>query len=241
MKTFLTVLITCLVLLAAGTSALLGWQFLEGKERAAAQAQLAAELAQSREKVAVLTAEKASAAEKLRSLEALEKELRERVDLLETAAKAVDEATPRPYRVRAFLGRDNVGDAWIVPHNVQRDAESGRYTYEPVLVIDEASRNYFTAPATEDVEREVYTTEIIQETYGYPYSYYVTPGRPGRPGHPPGKPEQPVPPTPGEPESEYQPNIRNQVFAPTMRTVNTRPQTINRPATSPINQKVFAP
>jgi hypothetical protein len=50
-----------------------------------------------------------------------------------------------------------------------------------------------------------------------------------------------VPPTPGEPESEYQPNIRNQVFAPTMRTVNTRPQTINRPATSPINQKVFAP
>jgi hypothetical protein len=241
MKTFRTVLITCLALLAAATSAILVWQFHEGKQQTAANAQLTAQLEEAKVTVAALTEEKARLSEKMTSLESLEMELRERVDSLETAAKTADETTPRPYRVRAFMGRENVGDAWIVPHNLQRDPESGRYTFEPVLVIDESSRSFFTAENANVSEREVYTTEIIQETYGYPYYYYVTPGRPGKPGRPPVKPEHPITPTPEEPEWNSQPDPRTQVFAPPMRTVNTRPQVITRPATSPINQKVFAP
>jgi hypothetical protein len=188
-----------------------------------------------------LRQEKAGISEKLTALEQMESELRERVDSLEASANALTEVTPRPYRVRAFVGQDNVGQAWIVPHNVTRDTESGRYLFEPVLVIDESSKKYFTEHHTNVVEREVYTTQVYQDGYRYPYYYYVNSGRPGRPGRPPVKPEHPIAPQPPEPQITSGPDMNARMFAPPNSIVTARPQVLGTPATAPVNARVFAP
>lgn len=241
MKAFLTLLTSCLALVTVGIVVLLTWQSRVNRQLVGANSQLSRELRQSQDTVATLTGEKTGISDKLAALELREKELRDRVDSLEAAT----EAPPRPYRVRAFVGRENIGAAWMVPVNVTRDTQSGRYLFEPVLVIDESARDHFTAYRTNVVEREVYTTEVYQDPYsganGYPYFYYVTPGRPEKPDRPPNRPGRPTPPRSPEPQPTPQPDARAQVFAPPMSIVNSRPQVVGTPATSPINQRVFAP
>jgi hypothetical protein len=241
MKTFLATLTACLAILATGVLALLGWQSHQNRQLTTTNAQLMQELNRSHEAVTALTQEKAGISEKLAALELMETELRERVDSLEASAKSANDATPRPYRVRAFVGRDNVGQAWIIPHNVTRDTESGRYMFEPVLVIDEAAKRHFTEHHTNVVEREVYTTQIYQDGYRYPYYYSVAPRRPGKPGRPPVKPEPPIAPQPSETRTVSQPDINARMFAPPNSIVTSRPQVLGTPATAPVNARVFAP
>lgn len=241
MKTFLAIMTFCLALLAGGALTLLIWQHHQTGQLTAANAHLLQELEQSHQTVTALNAEKTGISEKLATLETLEKQLRDRVDSLETAAKTAAETVPRPYRVRAFLGQESVGEAWIVPHNVRRDPETGRYTFEPVLLIDESARNHFTVHHTNVVEREVYTTQVYQEGYGYPYVYYVPSGRHGKPGRPSGKPQHPGEPAGSTPQMVPQPSARAQLFAPPMSIVNSRPQVLGVPATSPMNAQMFAP
>jgi hypothetical protein len=143
--------------------------------------------------------------------------------------------------VRAFVGQENVGGAWIVPHNVRMDSELGRYVYEPVLMIDDTAKKHFTVHHTNVVQREVHSTQIYNQGYRYPYYYYVTPRYPHKPIHPPDKPEQPLPPGEMNPPPVNDGAINAQVFAPPSSIVNTRPQVIGTPATSPINARVFAP
>ncbi len=237
MKTVLTVLTTALALSVTVLLMLLAWQYHQNRQMRFAYVQVREELQHSREMASALTAEKNDTADKLTALAAREIELRKRVDSLETAAQSL----PRPYRVRTFVGQANVGEAWMVPHNVTRDPDSGRYTFEPLLVIDESAKHHFTQHHTNVVEREVYRTEIYQNDVPYPYYYYATPGRPSRPGHPPGRPEPPTAPEPYQPSTTPQPDARARLFAPPMSTVESRPQVIGTPATSPINQRVFAP
>lgn len=241
MRIFLAILTACLALFAATALALLTWQSHQNRQLAAVNVQLTRDLNHSHEDITALTQEKAGISEKLAALEEMETELRKRVDSLEADAKTVAEARPQPYRVRAFVGQDSVGGAWIIPHNVTLNDELGRYVYEPVLLIDESARKHFTVHHTNVVEREVYTTQVYQDDYYYPYYYYITPGRPGKPGRPPGKPEQPVGPRPSEPRINYQSDMNARMFAPPNSIVNSRPQVLGTPATTPVNARMFAP
>jgi len=242
MKTFLTVLTTCLVLLTVGTLSLLGWQFHQSRELAEVNHQLTQELRQSKQTVEDLTGEKAAVSEMVATMEAREEELRARVESLEQAGQTAAEALPQPYRVRAFLGQDNLGGAWIIPHNVKRDPESGRYIFEPVLVVDESAKNHFTVHHTNVVEREVYTTEYYDGYNRYPYYYaYGTPGRPGATNRPPDGTRPPSQPRMQVNSQPQQPDARARLFAPPLSIVNSRPQVIGTPATSPVNARVFAP
>ena len=241
MKTLPVVLTTCLALLTAGTLTLLSWQYRQSRQLAAEKQQLTEALRESEQTIATLTLENAAVSDQLRILETSQQELRGRMDALEEADRAAAGTLPQPYRVRAFLGQDNVGGAWIVPHNVRRDAASGRYVFEPLLVIDESAKGHFTVNHTNVVEREVHTTEIYEAYNPYPYYYYVTPGRPGytnRPptgSHPPTRP--PVTVSPQIPQAD----ARARLFAPPGAVVNSRPQVLGTPATSPVNARVFAP
>ncbi|MCU0771448.1 MAG: hypothetical protein MUE94_06720 [Verrucomicrobia bacterium] len=237
MKTALTILTTSLTLLVAGAAGLLLWQVQQNRQLTTIHAQLARELQDAQGQISALTAERARATDQLTTLAARETELRKRVASLESAAQTL----PRPYRVRTFVGQDPVGEAWMVPHNVTRDAESGRYAFEPVLVIDESARRHFTQYQTNVVEREVFRTEIHENDYVYPFYYAVAPARPGRPGHPPGKPKPPTAPGPKDPGVSPQPDIGGRVFAPPTSTLGSRSQVFGPPAASPINQQVFAP
>jgi hypothetical protein len=237
MKTWLIILTLLLAALATGTTLALAWQHRQNRELARANDRLQQELRQSQEAVSALTLERTGTVEQLAILTDREKELSKRVESLEATSQTV----PRPYRVRTFLGQDHVGQAWMMPHNLTRDPESGRYTFEPVLVIDESARHHFTERHTNVVEREVYRTEIYEDRVAYPY-YYVGAGHPGRPGHTPAPPKPSPAPTP-TPQPAVQPQLdaRARLFAPPMSTVNSRPQVIGTPATSPVNQRVFAP
>jgi hypothetical protein len=237
MKTSLTILTTCLVLMTAGILTLLIWQQQQNRALLEANRQLTWELQQSEARVTALTADNAEVASALEILESSEQQLRSRVDSLEEAASATAQITPQPYRVRAFLGQDNVGDAWIVPHNVTRDPETGRYLYEPLLVIEKSARKYFTEYRTNVVEREVYSTEV-HDNY---YPYYVAYGTRHPTNRPPAAPR--IPSQQGYPRGLSSPpaDARSQLFAPPMSIVNSRPQVLGTPATSPVNATMFAP
>lgn len=243
MKAFLTVVLVCLLVLGAAGVGLLSWQVMENRQLKAANTALSTKLQSAEDTMAKISLERDTASLKFELLEARERELRERVDSLETAAKADVDSKPRPYRVRAFLGRDNVGDAWMVPRDVKWDEQIGRYTFEPVLWIDESSKGFFTVYETNVVDRNIYNTEIYQEDNGYPFYpyYYAGINRPWPTNRPPGNPQPPTQLPVSSPGISQQPDARTRIFAPPMSIVNTRPQVMGRPATSPINVQVFAP
>lgn len=241
MKTLLSILAAVLVMLCAVSVAVMTWQYYQNRDLSTSNAQLVRELDTTETTLGTLQEEKDQVTAKLASLEQKERELQERLDTLETEAKKAVEIKPRPYRVRAFVGTDSIGDAWIIPHNVTWDEEAERYTFEPVLWMAETAKNHFTVHHTNVVEREVYNTEVYNDypyyPY-YPYYYYVRPDGTNRPPVNPRPPGQPQIPPAGVAQ---QPDARARLFAPPMSVVNTRPQVIGTPATSPINARVFAP
>lgn len=109
---------------------------------------------------------------------------------------------PQPFQARAYIGKDFLGMAWVVPNNIKENPESGEFQFEPVIWIDEKSRKTFTQ--TNVVEREVVRnnsyTQVYQQPYWYSYPVWVRPGRPDHPNRPPG--QRPLP-TPGRPGGNF--------------------------------------
>lgn len=241
-------LITSLSILAAFLFVLLlttlafAWH---GQRRlAAVNANLRTELEAARLALDTAAAESQSTTERLARLETTAAGLESELEAVKASAKAAEETLPRPYRVRAFLGKDSLGEAWMIPQNIKRDPDSGRYVFEPVLLLDESSRSRFTVHHTNVVQTEVLTTDYTPYYYRYPYSYggwYPT--LPGGSNLPPVEPQPPIGvPQPSVTGSGYgNVSASARVFAPPFSTVNTRPQVLGRPATSGANARVFAP
>ncbi len=127
-----------------------------------------------------------------------------------TLTNAVDTpvkpAMPQPFQARAFVGKDFIGMAWVVPSNIKENTETGEYQFEPVIWIDEKSRKTFTQ--TNVVEREVVRnnsyTQVYQQPYWNSYPVWV---RPSHPVHPPVHRPPPNLPSPGRPALSSPPII----------------------------------
>jgi hypothetical protein len=109
----------------------------------------------------------------------------------------------RPYQVRAFVGNRLVGRAWVLPSNVTKDPKTGQVNFEPVVVLEEASKKAFTE--TNYVERDVVRYSTLNYNYNpYPYYWYYYPYysyRPGLTNVPPIMPPNNNQPTPSGPVS----------------------------------------
>jgi hypothetical protein len=110
-------------------------------------------------------------------------------------------AVPRSYRVRAFMGQQEVGMGWMVASQVSSNGANGQLTYEPVIVLDDAVRQRVGVTQTNVVEREVSKATTVN--YNYPYNYgvgwpvvWVAPHKRGKGdgGGSNGQREQPQPP-----------------------------------------------
>jgi len=244
MKTLITslsVLASLLAVLLLAVAAI-AWQ---GHRRLAeANTTLEKELAEARLALDTATAESQATAHRLTTLESAAAALESRVNELKASAEAAESTLPRAYRVRAFLGKDSLGEAWMIPQNITRDPDSGHYRFEPVLLLNESSRNHFTVHHTNVVETKVLTTDYTPYYYRYPYynaGWY--PSLPGRSNLPPVEPQPPTgmpqPFVAGPGYGDVSASAR--VFAPPFSRVNTRPQVLGRPATSGANAQVFAP
>jgi type II secretory pathway pseudopilin PulG len=243
MKALIASLSVLAVLLFVLLLAVLGFAWQGQRRLATDNANLKAELAETRLALDAAVTEHQATTDRLTSLEStaagLESELKE----VKASAKAAEETLPRPYRVRTFLGKDSLGEAWMIPQNIKRDPASGRYVFEPVLLLDESNRNRFTVHHTNFVQTEILTTDYTPYDYGYPY-YYGTwyPGIPGGTNQPPVNPQPPGPMPPMSSTPGYgNVSASARVFAPPFSIVNTRPQVLGRPATSGANARVFAP
>lgn len=86
-------------------------------------------------------------------------------------------AKPQAFQAKAYVGKDYLGTAWVVPSNVHQDPESGEYRFEPIIWLNEQSRKAFTQ--TNVVEREVVRnssyTQVYQQPYWYGYPVWVRP------------------------------------------------------------------
>ena len=59
------------------------------------------------------------------------------------------------YVVKAYLGDQYLGTAVMYQRNVATDPETGKVTFEPLLILDPSLKNKFTKVETKLVEREV--------------------------------------------------------------------------------------
>ena len=85
-------------------------------------------------------------------------------------------AALRSQQLRAFVGTKFVGRAWIVPSNATKDPQTGLINFEPVVVLEEASKRAFTVQETNFVERDVARYSAVNYNYSpYPYYWYYYP------------------------------------------------------------------
>lgn len=121
-------------------------------------------------------------------------------------SSAAKPALPQPFQARAYVGKDYLGMAWVVPSNIREHAETGEYRFEPVIWIDEKARKMFTQ--TNVVEREIVrnTTynQVYEQPYWYGYPVWVNP-KPHHPVAPPPQRPPVVQPSPGRPSSPWAP------------------------------------
>jgi len=100
-------------------------------------------------------------------------------------------------RVRTFLGREYLGQAWLVSSQAGQDPKTGRKTYEPAVVLDESLRRSFTVYETNIVERPVNTSSTVNYNYVPPRTYYYPVYYPPYVySHPPPVKPDPAPPPP---------------------------------------------
>lgn len=113
---------------------------------------------------------------------------------------------PQSFQARAYVGKEYLGMAWVVPNNIKTNQATGDYLFEPVIWIDARSRGAFTQ--TNVVEREVVRnnsyTQVYQQPYWYSYPLWY---RPTHPDRPPGQRPPPNLPAPGRPPSSSPPII----------------------------------
>ena len=121
------------------------------------KADLAAELASKRDQLQDAQTE---------PLEAKETNIR-------TNEVVVSPSTPRPVRVRTFLGNRYVGMSWLAPSGISKDPKTGAVTYEPVVVLDETVKQSLVVYKTNVVEREVARSTTVNYNYPWPGYYPV--------------------------------------------------------------------
>lgn len=133
-------------------------------DRDRVDAQLGAAEGRKRELAAQLEA-------KSGELEQAERDLADAKDAADRETAAPPPATlapPRPAKIRVFSGNQNIGTGWLVYSGGAKDARSGQAIYEPILLLDDASRQVLAK--TNVVEREVARSTTVN--YNYPWLYY---------------------------------------------------------------------
>jgi hypothetical protein len=137
-----------------------------------------AELQGARTEVGQLRDETSDATERLAAkesrLETLENELAKAkaADAGPTGEAGATPAVPRAHKVRAYVGTQYLGLAWLVPSPRPRAPETGQVSYEPIIVLDESLKRNLVVHQTNVVERAVPWETTINYNYPYPYWYY---------------------------------------------------------------------
>lgn len=97
-------------------------------------------------------------------------ELQSELELLKAMREEVIKlAVPKPYRVETYLGKHHLGQAWVSPHNIRTNQESGLVSYDPVVYLNEKLRTFFTEYRTNTVERQIAN---IATEHNKNYNYY---------------------------------------------------------------------
>ncbi|MBU6402962.1 MAG: hypothetical protein KGS61_21790 [Verrucomicrobia bacterium] len=109
---------------------------------------------------------------------------------------------PRPYQAPAYLGNQYLGLAWVVPRNIVRNPRTGRFTFEPALVLDPGLKQVLATSAADPDTRSADQpppTSPTPPNYSVYNSYYnAWPWVAWTPGGSATTPDRPsrVPPTP---------------------------------------------
>ena len=109
---------------------------------------------------------------------------------------------PPPFHARTFLGDKFVGISWVIPHNVRRDAKTGKIWYDQSVRLPEEARHALTAYVTNVVEVAREPDQYVEQNYYVdrrPVVWWPTVvGKPRPPHKPPVPPPSTDPPnTPG--------------------------------------------
>ena len=166
-------------ILLSSLTAILIFEFKVNRDLRAENRNLLAEAQQASAKMEALAAEKTEASEKLSAKEKEVDVLQNKPANAEAAKEAKDSsASPRALQVKAYLGREYLGMAWLVPTKISKDPETGVVTSEPVVVMSESLKKTFTEVRTSVVDREVPVNSSVNynyypnPNYGYPYYWY---------------------------------------------------------------------
>jgi hypothetical protein len=246
MKTILVVISSCLAVLTA----CVGSAVIQARQQAEANQRAAAELREQNQElsaqISTLAADKARLETTLQTQAAANKTLQEQLEQqrpeIQTAPEPVP--PPKPFRVPTYLGRELLGDAWLVPRNFAQDPETGRVSYEPVILLDEKLRERFTARVYETnyVAQPVPVADtgnyIPPNNYYYPVYYAVDNGRrPDRPNRPPHRPPNQPPSRPTFPAVPGNNSPWGSVFVPPRFSPPPTPSIFVPPSASSISQQ----
>jgi len=117
----------------------------------------------------------------LKTVQKINGQLQSELSMLKALREeALKTAVPQPYRVETFLGKHHLGQAWITPQNIRTNQETGLVSYEPIVLLNENLKTYFTEYRTNTVERQIasYSTQNSRNYNYYPAVtpyYYATP------------------------------------------------------------------
>ena len=235
MRTTLIIVTVCFaVLILAGGVALVGVHRSNQQLRATNQ-KLETDLDAAQALADVLRDEKQETARQLTQLRETSESLQSRLSEMESAnayeaAAAAIPPAVKPYQAQAYLGRELLGAAWVIPRNLRMDTNTHRYVYEPVIALDESFRGKFVTSYTNVIEQEVPTT-LVENNYYPPPLYYVTSPifRHQATNHFPRPPQTFVPPTPAPKFDPGNGTTTPQRLGTPVGSIKTRPQVPARP------------
>jgi hypothetical protein len=206
-----TVGATCMVLAAAGLTLT---RFLEDRERQSDRQLPSSEANQAQSDALEWTEEQEAAKAELRArVEELSAEVLALKEAAQESAEAKSIRLPvQSHRVRVFLGNQEVGMGWFVPHNIRTNVANGQVGYEPVIVLDEGVREQVGVTRTNVVEREVSRPTTVN--YNYQQAYASSwPVYWSRVGQKPGK-QPPAAIQPQQPPAVQSPFLSTQIWHP---------------------------
>jgi outer membrane murein-binding lipoprotein Lpp len=211
-----TALAVGMVLVLTGFAAVL---VMENRELRSDLRSLRAELDQVRAEGRQWTEAREAASADLATARERVEELSKEVALLKEEGEKQSEAVTvrlplQSHRVRAYLGNQQVGMGWLVPHQFRTNAVDGQVGYEPVIVLDESVREKVGVTQTNVVERDVSRATTVNYNYqpAYASSWPIYRVRPGGPGKGPAQPPASTPPEP--PPAVQSPFLSTQIWHP---------------------------
>jgi len=240
MKSVLIIAGTFLIVVCAALGAVLFGQFQSNRSLREANEEMRNALRAAQSAAEALSAGHQEVLAQMAQAQSRSEELAARIAQFEMAGTtAATGSAPdlAPYQANAFLGRDWLGTAWIIPRNVRLDTNTQRYVYEPVVWLDERLRDSFVKHHTNVVEREIETQTTYNTTYYPTPVYYFT--HPSR-YRPPSEPSQPS--WPHNPQGAYPAppafNPGNGAVIPQKLgtpadQIKTRPQVVGKPPANP--------